>query len=332
MSETPDLSELKNMYQEAFLCGMRPQSEVGPGWRVPHATWFLAMGLGGGLYLFRLTLGLGLGMIMGLPLVDTLSIVLVGIGGAILIADLGHPGRFLKAVLNVKTSWIARGAICDLVFMILGALAIAPHLELPGMSRPLGWLPWTMESPIGLVLQWIAWVAALVVMLYVGFVLYGSHSVPFWRMSYVPVLLPLSSLAGAMGIAFLTTPFTAISGVSLKSLEGLQSVIIAATLLLVFAHVRGASKSTATTRASANLLTSGSYSVHFIGGVCILGLMVPLVMLGYAYLASGPAETLLVPITGFLTIVGGFLLRFVLLKAAVFAPPNYHGLRGHQTY
>ena len=321
-------AELEKLYQELYRSGTRPQEAVGPQWRSSHATWFLAMGLGGGLYLYRLVIGLSLGTFLGLPLTDLLSIILVGIGGAILIADLGHPERFMKAVAHARTSWIARGAIADFVLMIVGGLAILPYLQIGGF-KPFDGLKnvWTLESTLGLVLQGIAWVAAVIVMLYVGFVLYGSNSVPLWQLREVPILLPLTSLTASLGLAFLVAPATQLTGVPLKSVALLEIAMILLTLLFTASLLRSAPRNGSAAKESARTMTRGSYAAHFIGGVLIVGNVLPLLALGIAYMTSGALEVGAMALSGLLVIVGAFLLRYVLLKAALFGPPNYHSIR-----
>lgn len=327
MPESSQQLDLEKLYQEIYRTGLRPQTAVGPGWNTAHATWFTAMGVGGGLYLYRLVLGLNLGTFLGLPLIDLLSIIIVGIGGGILIADLGHPERLLKAIANVKTSWIARGAVADFLFMGFGILAIAPHFEIGNGFKPFSFLPWTINSQVGLVIQLIAWVTAIIVMIYVGLVLYGSHSVPFWRTSTVPILLPLSSLSAALGLVFVVASFTGLTGVSLKTVEALQAALVTLTLVFAFIQVSYASKNGDSAKESASLLRKGRYATLFMGGALVAGLVLPLVLIAFAYMVSGVAETSALAFSGILVIIGTFLLRLSLLKAAYFSPPNYHGLR-----
>jgi formate-dependent nitrite reductase membrane component NrfD len=100
-------------------------------WGVPHATWFTLMGVGGGLFLLTRLLGLEdeTGTLFGMPLADLISFVAIAVGGLILIADLGKPMRFIRAVVNPRTSWISRGAIADFVFLIAGGLLVLPSLH-----------------------------------------------------------------------------------------------------------------------------------------------------------------------------------------------------------
>ena len=76
-----------------------------------------------------------LGLWFGLPAVEIVSFLAIGVGGLILLADLGKPFRFLRALLNVRSSWISRGAVADFVFLVLATLLILPNLKF-GTAMP----------------------------------------------------------------------------------------------------------------------------------------------------------------------------------------------------
>src|SRR5207302_11124205 len=82
-------------------------------WDLYHATWFTLMGVGGGIFLLARLLRIErrLGLVLGLPLVDVISFVVLGVGRLVLVWSLGRPLRLLRAVLKPGTSWLSRGAI-----------------------------------------------------------------------------------------------------------------------------------------------------------------------------------------------------------------------------
>src|SRR5437867_6998186 len=133
----------QNVFMDRFVL----EPKVQRVWDIPHATWFTLMGLGGGLFIIArlLNLELALGLWLGLPVVDLVSFLAIAVGGLILIADLGKPLRFLRAVLNPRTSWISRGAIADFVFLLVGGLLIIPNLAI-GEAHPFSWLPWDASA------------------------------------------------------------------------------------------------------------------------------------------------------------------------------------------
>jgi len=112
-------------------------------WDLYHATWFTLMGVGGGIFLLARLLRIErrLGVWLGLPVVDLISFVVIGIGGLVLVWSLGRPLRMLRAVLKPGTSWISRGAIADFIFVAVGGLLVLPGLTIGG-ATPFAGLPW----------------------------------------------------------------------------------------------------------------------------------------------------------------------------------------------
>jgi hypothetical protein len=97
--------------------------------------------------------------------VDLLSFVVIAVGGLILVADLGRPLRFIRAVMKPGTSWISRGAIADFIFLVTGGILVLPDLTI-GAARPLAWLPWdaTGSTVGGQVIEVVALLSAAVVL------------------------------------------------------------------------------------------------------------------------------------------------------------------------
>src|SRR3972149_5235867 len=109
-------------------------AELQEEWDIYHATWFTLMGVGGGVFLLARLLDIEsrLGIWLGLPVVDLVSFVVIGVGGVVLIWSLGRPLRVLRALLKPGTSWISRGAIADFIFLVAGGVLILPGLTLGG--------------------------------------------------------------------------------------------------------------------------------------------------------------------------------------------------------
>jgi formate-dependent nitrite reductase membrane component NrfD len=71
-------------------------------------------------------------------------------------------------------------------------------------------------------------------------------------------------------------------------------------------------------RESAYELIKGKLFLSFIGGVIVLGITIPLVLATYSYFIALPYVIL--GIGSFLSLVGGILLRYSILKAGIFPP------------
>ena len=146
-------------------------------WGNQHATWFTFMGIGGGLFINRMLLGEEMGRFLGMTWADILSLVLIGLGGLILIADLGKPFRLLRAVLNPRTSWISIGALADFTFMGFAGLWTLADLNITGGLNLTG-LPWHGDGTLGMIFQVISALGAIVVITYPGLVLASPPSLP----------------------------------------------------------------------------------------------------------------------------------------------------------
>jgi hypothetical protein len=71
-----------------FAGQWRMRTRVQRVWDAPHAAWFSLMGIGGGLFILARLMGLSreLGLWFGLPAVDIVSFLAIGVGGVILLA------------------------------------------------------------------------------------------------------------------------------------------------------------------------------------------------------------------------------------------------------
>lgn len=284
----------------------KPQSV----WGMNHAIWFFCMGLGSALYLNRLLFGIEVGSVLGMSVADVLGIALVSIGGLILIADLGRPLRFLRALRNVRHSWISPGAIADFTFLFLGGLLLLPDLSING-SEPLAALPWAQGTELERMLSWVAAVAALLIIVYPGLVLSFSPSIPFWNTTLIPLQFLGSAFAGAAGVAYLLgSPGPTAAVVAL--------VAVLATLAFCVAHVLNARYQRGAARLGADKVMRGSLAPHFVWGNLLLGLAVPAAIL--ILHLNGALGGSALALAGLLMVAGNFLSKYAVIKAGYYAP------------
>jgi phenylacetyl-CoA:acceptor oxidoreductase 27-kDa subunit len=300
-----------------------PKSPVTPAqlqeeWDLYHATWFTLMGVGGGLFLLSRLLGLDhqLGLVLGLPVVDLLSFLVIGVGGLVLLWSLGRPLRFLRAVVRFQTSWISRGAIADFVFLVTGAALLLPDFRV-GASAPFASLPWNGagSGPIGATLVAVALASSAVVIVYAGLVMADKAAIPFWRSAAIPIQFLLSSLAMSMaGVMLLET----VSGVTIGAREcWLLSAFLAFLLLAVGWHL-GTRRSAPGKSESLERLYA-KFGWAFLGGVVAAGTVLPM-LLGVAGALSVGARDAAGIVALLATVAGGFALRLIILRVGFFAP------------
>ncbi|MFQ5914861.1 MAG: DmsC/YnfH family molybdoenzyme membrane anchor subunit [Nitrospinota bacterium] len=306
-------------YPLDFSGQWRMRNRVQRVWDIPHATWFTLMGIGGGVFVLSRLMGIShdLGLWFGLPAVDIVSFVVIGIGGLVLIADLGKPFRFIRALINVRTSWISRGAIADFVFLILATLLILPNLKI-GSAMPLSALPWESEaiSGLGRFFEFISIVAAIVVMFYAGAVLSDPKSIPYWNSPLVPAQFLLSSFAMSAGV--LSLFFLAAGKAIGLGLVILEIIFVAFLLVSMLWHLATRRENPAK-RESLFLLLRGRYKGLFLGLTLAAGTVLPLALSLFAAVWAG-ARGPMMGITAILLFIGGFYLRLLTLRVGIYPP------------
>ena len=314
-----ELPHARAAQQNVFMDRFRLEPKTQRVWGTNHALWFTLMGVGGGVFVLGrwLNLTADLGLLLGVPVVDLVSFVFIAVGGLILIADLGRPLQAWRAFVNVRTSVISWGAWGDLVFLVVGAVLVLPALSF-GDSRPFSGLGWDADGGdgVGFALELVATVAAFVVMTYAGVVLARPRAIPYWHSPAVPLQFLASSLAMAMGVVLL---LAVIADEPISAGQcALLAVLVAATLVLVFAHLRTHTDAPGK-RESIHKLLEGEYRPLFLLGAIVAGLVVPLVLELIGAAASGARDGLAV-VAVILLLVGGYLLRLLTLKVGIFPP------------
>jgi formate-dependent nitrite reductase membrane component NrfD len=293
-------------------------AELQTEWDLYHATWFTLMGIGGGIFLLSRLLRLPdrLGVWLGLPLVDLVSFVVIGVGGLVLLWSLGRPLRFLRAVLKPGSSWISRGAIADFIFLVAGGVLVLPGLRLDE-ATPFAWLPWDpwATGALGKVIEGLALLSSAVVIVYAGLVLADKAAVPFWRSAAVPTQFVLSSLAMSAATVMLleTLNRQPIGALELWLLVVFQALLMGAVVRHVTTERELPGK-----RESLELLWT-KYRRGFAAGVVGAGIVMP-VVLALVAIAWPPSRPLVGLVCLVCTVGGGFALRLITLRVGYFPP------------
>jgi formate-dependent nitrite reductase membrane component NrfD len=278
------------------------------------------MGVGGALFIDRALFGMELGRFYGIIIADLLSMFVIGIGGLILIADLGKPLRVMRALMNPGTSWISVGAICDFIFLVLAGLWVICDLEWGG-NRPFAHLPWAGNSPLGIAFQIIAGIAAFIVIIYPGLVLAYSPSIPFWNTTLVPLQFLAFAFASALGLVPIFALWNPVPPDLLSQWRNLEIIVLAAALLFFLAHILQGAYGHATARVSVKRLMKEDLRVPFVWGTLLGGILLPLFLVvnGTSWSSGGP-QLLLVALAGAITLPGNWFSKYAIIKAGMYAP------------
>lgn len=299
-------------------------------WKWPIPTYLFLGGLGGGIYclIAILTLFVYPGVeivpeIMAWP--GFISILCLGFGCLMLVADLGQPMVFYRAFVK-STSVLAWGARLLTVCMIFGLLWFVSYI-------PWDWFKPVADffAPFRILNIAIAGIAGTCIMLYTGIFLSTLKAHAFWATPALPVLFTISALSTACAAITLSAGWwpayfdpTNIMSASLyvvameashEILHVVDIVLVACEIVVLLVMVLsflGAGNKTA--NKIAHKWVHGSYAGFFWIGMMVIGLGLPELL--YIFL-PGVASSVIAPI---LVLCGGLLLRFMVVNSDERAP------------
>lgn len=286
---------------DQFTIGFKTQR----WWGSLAALDFFLGGTGAGAFIFSMYLGIVPGMALGW--------VAVALGAVALLVDLGKPGRFLRAGSRVGRSWISRGVMFTTIFLLFGLLRLATEWT--------AGLPWNNTDTLGQTISVIATIGALGVMLYTGFLLSQSPSIPFWNTTILPLLFALSGFTSGMGVTFVLVAVLGTRDIDPQSAGLMGMALLGSSLVFVWTYLLTTASSTLAARESVRMLVKGQMAFPFLVGATLVGLIVPLVLAVAVYLNSGSGTAFpLMGTIGVLVLVGGYFFRYSVVKAGVYPP------------
>jgi formate-dependent nitrite reductase membrane component NrfD len=266
-------------------------------------SWLLAAdlffsGCGGGLFLLY--------ELFELPrMMAIVSVALVMLGAAVLLMELGHPLRAWRAILRPRTSWISRGVLLVMVFVITAGIHIALRIT-AGAGE-------AAHSLSRTILATVAGLSALGVMLYPGFVLSASRSIPFWDTLMLPAMFFLHAAAGACGVVLGWSAFRPIESAAPVQSLAIELILVNAAILA--GYLTSVRRTGPAARESVRRLVQSRLRWLFWIGVIGIGAAAPLALL-LRVQPAGAADGA----AGALLLLGGLLFRYSILKAGVYLP------------
>lgn len=298
---------------EDFKPGPRAQMEWGFGGRRRWRDGALLMALFLG--------GIGAGQfVISTWLMDSVTsalvgLLVVGVGKTVAhLIYLGQPTRFYRLFLKPGTSWISRGLIFMVVFVVFGAAYLAPDIGFD-------WVPWTSDSTLGGALWFVALLSAGLVMVYDGFVLASCKSITSWNTALMPPLFFTYAIAGGVAMTYLTMTATGGEVLDQEAMLSLDTILLTTMFALVVIYLVNMTASTSTARESLRRLTSTRLAIAFIGLAMIAGLLVPLVLTYLHEVAvEGAVASALLAASAILELAGDLSVRHSILRAGLHTP------------
>lgn len=250
-----------------------------------------------------------------------ISPVLMGIGLLLLIVDaeagLKDPLRFIYLFTNFN-SVMTIGTYFISIFMM--AAAYVALMEI-------------LKKKVNKVIEYIGVVFALATAMYTGFLIGVITTVPLWNTAILPILFVVSGLStGIAGTMLVSAFFNKHEVHQVLSVKKIHLSLLAAEVFLIFTMFLITSTSNEAAAESVSSLVSGEFSVIFWVGLMTIGLLLPILIealelwnerkmthsdAGIQVAAAGAKGILLTVVTETSVLVGGFILRLLLLSAAV---------------
>jgi len=274
-----------------------PQTEWIKGQGVFICIAFFLGGVSGGLYLasayFNNTIGMFISWLLSLCMC---GFYLLHLGNR-------HPLRVWRMVLNPGTSWISRGLIFITSFIVLTFIQLCLHQWLPG--------------PAEMVFRVLAGITAFVQSIYTGFALSYVSAIKFWNSALLPILFVTCGFLG--GLAILLAINLGNSQPEIVSLENVIRIALILYVIMIVVYLWEATYTDPVAKTSAMDLIRGSNSLVFWAGIVLCGMVIPLGISAFSlFIRETSTGLLILAVIG--EIIGGFSLRYAVLKEGQYSP------------
>jgi formate-dependent nitrite reductase membrane component NrfD len=243
-------------------------------------------------------------------------------GMPLLILDLGiglrEPWRIPYLFLGNPGSIMTWGAWIISAFSGLAILCTLADVKLPW--RPFPWI-YRLLQPYRLPLYLLTGLLAFSTAIYTGLLLGVVNGVPLWNTAVLPALFFISALSTGLAAAVITAVLFPLEERKLLEehffyLNQVHSLMIVIETIFIFCWLFiTANASGAAANAVANLMT-GSIAWLFWLGVVFFGIVDPLLIYVYEVVLKRPLMSYGMIISDGSVLVGGFVLRFLVLAAA----------------
>ena len=255
------------------------------------------MEAGAGLTFFSIVSNNLLGFLLGWFMV-------LALGGGAFLVHMGRPLRAFRAVMRPQTSWIARGIIFISLFGILGAIHILMLLLTPNSNL------FTMQILTG--------IFCFLVAIYGGVLLSYVKALPLWNTGLLPLVY---IVAGFWGGAELLLIINLLTGAPLEIVEPWIKVLLPSFVLLVPLYLMTVRHSSTTGSKSVRRILAGDLAGYFYIGVIVVGLLFPLIVLGFSSFAGFATITPPIFVIAIICgLIGDLTMRFCIMKGALYRP------------
>jgi formate-dependent nitrite reductase membrane component NrfD len=274
------------------------------GWLI--ALYIFFVGTGAGVFVVGFVVSI-LGPMKNLGIVCTiLGPILLIFGLTCLLLDMIAPiKRCHRLLFGLSTSWMSRGLLIQLLFILFGL----------GYALPGFWIPWwSASSGFVFAIGGIAFILALITATYHGLLFGSAKAIPIWSSPMLPMLSLFVSLCTGVGLVLLiSVPFAGFypegesrETFNLLAFIGMPLLIIELISLIFLVSIKsGTTYSASINKLKLPLIISAVLSI-----ICMTllasGLTLGLGRVVYLFWISS--------ICGILLLATGYILRSAIIK------------------
>ncbi|MDG7007429.1 MAG: polysulfide reductase NrfD [Nitrososphaerota archaeon] len=244
------------------------------------------------------------------------SFAAIVFGLVFLLIDLGRPLDAFNAFNQPTTSVMAFGTWIISGFALVSIIYTSFHISRFPWSRSVGGRK--AFAVLGMIL-------ALITMYYTGLLLGVILARPLWSQALIPILFTVSGASTGIALVEIAPKVMASRNrpdleEETKGLAGTDMLLMAAEAFIVISLLYVLYNSTVAASQSVNTWLTGSLSLDFWAGFVAIGLAVPSLL--YAgvltvWKRSLKSSAVMTALAGILVLVGGLVLRYIVLGAGL---------------
>ncbi len=229
-----------------------------------------------------------------------LALVFLAATGALLVADLKRPSRFLWVLTRPQwRSWLTRGSYILLAFGVIGMGALAASLL--DMERL-----WLLLGPPAVVVGALSAV-------YTAFLFWQSKGRDLWQSPLLPLHLLVQALLAGLSAMLVARVVAAPGPVGATvPLDGWLQAGLALNAALIMAEIFGAHQTEDAT-AAARWARGGARLQVLVWGILVAGHALPFFLL--SFLSEGPGGAPLAALAGLLALAGLAMYEHLYVRA-----------------
>jgi formate-dependent nitrite reductase membrane component NrfD len=242
------------------------------------------------------------------------SFIAIVFGLGFLLMDLGQPGLAFNAFNQPFTSVMAFGTWIITFFTIVSAIYTSFFIRQ---------FPWSRSSGGRKAFAVIGMILGLVTMYYTGLLVGMALTRPLWAQPLIPVLFTVSGASAGIAFVEIAPKVAARRNAELeeelKGLERTDALLIGLGSLIIISLAYVMNNSTATSSSAITTWLTGSLSTEFWGGLVAVGLILPALFYIVTITrgkGSAAGSAVLTVLAGFFVLVGGLILRYIVLGAS----------------